>query len=140
MPSFIIAVKGIMGIIGINGMTDIISASLENIYNQIAEIERNIAVLPAGNITKKKINDKEDKERARSESTGLFIAGAERIELSSTVLETAVLPLNHAPKCYLTFIAQRENLVKDKMRIIKSINTIKIIRTPRPRRRGQRGR
>ena len=32
---------------------------IENIYNQIAEIEREIAVLPEGNITKKKIKDKD---------------------------------------------------------------------------------
>ena len=32
---------------------------IENIYNQIAEIEREIAVLPEGSITKKKIRDKE---------------------------------------------------------------------------------
>jgi len=32
---------------------------IENIYNQIAEIEREIAVLPEGSITKKKIKDKD---------------------------------------------------------------------------------
>ncbi len=32
---------------------------IDNIYNQIAEIEREIAVLPEGSITKKKIRDKE---------------------------------------------------------------------------------
>ena len=32
---------------------------IENVYNQIAEIEKEIAVLPEGSITKKKINDKE---------------------------------------------------------------------------------
>ena len=32
---------------------------IENIYNQIAETEREIAVLPEGSITKKKIRDKE---------------------------------------------------------------------------------
>ena len=31
----------------------------DNIYNQIAEIEREIAVLPEGSITKKKIRDKD---------------------------------------------------------------------------------
>ena len=34
---------------------------IENIYNQIAEIEREIAVLPEGSITKKKIKDKDNK-------------------------------------------------------------------------------
>ena len=33
--------------------------SIENIYNQIAEIEREIAVLPEGSVTKKKIKDKD---------------------------------------------------------------------------------
>ena len=32
---------------------------IENIYNQIAEIEREIAILPEGSITKKKIKDKD---------------------------------------------------------------------------------
>ncbi|MBR1758858.1 MAG: AAA family ATPase [Lachnospiraceae bacterium] len=32
---------------------------MDNIYNQIAEIEREIAVLPEGNLTKKKIKDKD---------------------------------------------------------------------------------
>ena len=35
------------------------SMLIENIYNQIAEIEREIAVLPEGSITKKKIKDKD---------------------------------------------------------------------------------
>ena len=32
------------------------------------------------------------------------MAGAARIELASTVLETAVLPLNHAPDLYVALI------------------------------------
>jgi predicted AAA+ superfamily ATPase len=35
------------------------SMLIENIYNQIAEIEREIAILPEGSITKKKIKDKD---------------------------------------------------------------------------------
>jgi len=39
---------------------------IENIYNQIAEIEREIAVLPEGSITKKKIKDKDYHRITRS--------------------------------------------------------------------------
>ena len=46
---------GIMGITSIGG----VAMGQEELMNKIAELEREIAILPEGNITKKKIRDKE---------------------------------------------------------------------------------
>lgn len=42
------------------------------------------------------------KNLSRHDSQKRFLAGAERLELSRTVLETAMLPLHHAPKRYVS--------------------------------------
>ena len=47
---------GIMGIINVKGGS---SMNSDSVYSQIAEIEREIALLPKGSITKKKINNKD---------------------------------------------------------------------------------
>ena len=40
-------------------MKEVFPTKGDDIYTQIAEIEREIAILPAGSITKKKIKDKD---------------------------------------------------------------------------------
>ncbi len=48
-----------MGIMGINRSREVLLMERDDILTQIAELEREIAVLPEGSITKKKINGKE---------------------------------------------------------------------------------
>ena len=55
IPLTKIAQVGIMGITNIGGD----AMGQEELMNKIAELEREIAILPEGSITKKKIKDKE---------------------------------------------------------------------------------
>ena len=53
--------------------------------------------------------------KKKADAIGFFfyLAGAERIELSSTVLETAVLPLNHAPSGMAYYRPRAKRLTRD---------------------------